>query len=55
MAKFWSENLKRAYFRPWIYNIKTDLKELCVDEVNPVRNAAEQNAHVRTEMNLHVP
>jgi hypothetical protein len=56
MAKFWSENLKgRAYLRPWIYNIETDLKEISVDEVNPVQDAAQQNAHGRTEMHLHVP
>jgi len=56
MAKFWSENLKgRAYLRRCIYNIKTDLKEMSVDEINPVRDAAQHKAHVRTDMNLHVP
>jgi len=56
MAKFWSENLKgRAYLRPWIYNIKSDLKEMSVDEVNPVRGAAQQKAHARTEINVHIP
>jgi len=49
MAKFWSENLKgRAYLRPRIYNIITDLKEMSMDEVNLVRDAAQQKAHVRT-------
>jgi len=51
MAKFSSENLKgRAYLRPWIYNITIDIKEMSVDEVNPVQDTAQQKAHSCTHL-----